>query len=125
MIEIRLVEGRLPADVAFEPPTGCGAVARFDGRVRAVEGESIIRGLHYEAYEPMARSQLERLAAEAIARFGVVAISVWHSTGFVPVAECSFTMIVASKHRKASLEAMDWFIDAMKRDVPIWKEPVT
>jgi molybdopterin synthase catalytic subunit len=42
----------------------------------------------------------------------------------VPVGACSLRLLVAAAHRKPALKAMDEFIDALKRDIPIWKEAV-
>jgi molybdopterin synthase catalytic subunit len=54
----------------------------------------------------------------------VLAIRVEHSRGLVAAQECSFRLQVGAEHRQAALEATNWFIDAMKRDVPIWKYTV-
>lgn len=121
MVRVEIIEGPLAAlaePVAFE---GAGAVVSFDGVVRGVEAGQRIDGLEYEAYRPMADRQLESLAQRVCTDHGLIACLVWHSVGLVGVGEVSFRLVVAGKHRKESLAAMDWFIDTMKRDVPIWK----
>ncbi len=121
-VQVSIVEGPLPA----EPPTrveGAGAVLSFEGVVRPTEAEEPIAGLTYETYDPMAAQQLQRLGRAAVGRFGLLALSVEHSRGWVPNFACSFRLQVASAHRKEALAAMDWFIDRMKQDVPIWKRP--
>ena len=40
------------------------------------------------------------------------------------VGQTSFRLQVSAPHRQPALAAMAHFIDAMKRDVPIWKRPV-
>ena len=72
----------------------------------------------------MATQQLRDLAQELAASHGLTAIIVEHSRGVVPVGQCSFRLRIAATHRKEALEAMELFIDRMKRDVPIWKRPV-
>ncbi len=103
---------------------GAGAVLCFEGVVRPMEADQPIAGLTYETYDPMARQELQRLAREARDRFGLLAVRVEHSRGFVPNHACSFRLRIASVHRQEGLAAMDWFIERMKTTVPIWKRPV-
>lgn len=122
-VHVTIHDGPLPpADDWF--CDGAGALIAFEGVVRPSEDEREITSLSYEAYEPMASRMLHTLAEQAIERFGVLLVIVEHSRGEVPAGACSFRLRVASRHRKEGLAAMDWFIDAMKRDVPIWKSPV-
>lgn len=122
-VQVTIADGPLNAQTAWKPP-GAGAVVTFEGVVRPLEAGQTIAGLRYEVYEPMAQIELERLAQQAIERFGVMAIWVEHSRGIVPAHECSFRLCIGAEHRQAALEATAWFIDAMKRDVPIWKHCV-
>jgi molybdopterin synthase catalytic subunit len=106
------------------PPFSCegaGAVVCFEGRVRALEDGRTIRGLCYEAYEPMARDMLAIVGEETAGRYGLVGLCVEHSKGLVLVGECSFRLQIAGQHRREALAAMSQFINRMKRDVPIWK----
>jgi molybdopterin synthase catalytic subunit len=122
-IEVTIHDG--PLDTALRSKiAGAGALLAFEGVVRAVEDGRPISGLRYQTYDPMAERQLERLAQEAIAEFDLLAVAVEHSRGFVPTGRCSFRLQIASSHRKQALAAMDWYIDRLKRDVPIWKSPV-
>ena len=98
-----------------------GAEVVFDGIVRAVEGDATIEALEYEAHRPMAEQELERLAQRMVDSHGLESVEVWHSVGRVPVGAVSFRLVIRSARRKAALTAMDEFIDAFKRDVPIWK----
>ncbi len=109
------------------PPFACGgagAVVCFEGRVRGLEEGRAIRGLCYEAYEPMADDMLLNIGDEIVARYGLVGLCVEHSRGTVLVGECSFRLRIAGRHRREALAAMSQFIDRMKRDVPIWKTAV-
>jgi len=45
-------------------------------------------------------------------------------TRIVPVQEASVVMAISSVHRKDSLDAIHYCIDAMKASVPIWKQVV-
>ncbi len=106
-----------------------GALVRFDGRVRRMErtecgGERELAALDYEVYEPMASSQLHELAQRVLHAHGLHRVVVLHSRGVVPVGAVSFVLVVESPHRAEALAATVDFIDGLKRDVPIWKQPV-
>ena len=119
-VEVNLTEGPLPPSEPWhvEP---AGAVVCFDGVVRPLEDGQPIRGLYYQTYDPMAERQLKQLAEQTLERYGLIAVRVEHSRGFVPNHACSFRLRIAASHRKEALQATDWFIDQMKRHVPIWK----
>lgn len=100
---------------------GVGAILIFEGVVRRIEEGRDLQSLNYQAYEPMATRQLQRLADELLTRYCLLGIHVEHSVGVVPVGAVSFRLRIASRHRKEGIAAMDEFIDRMKQDVPLWK----
>ena len=124
-----IVEGPIPPpdpdDPHSTPPPGAGALLTFDGVVRPFENDRPIEALDYTAYLPMALTQLRRLAEDAAAAHDLSAIHALHSIGRVPVGACSFRLTVAAPHRADALAAMTGFVDRLKRDVPIWKSPVS
>jgi len=98
-----------------------GAVVVFDGFVRNnFKGRRTLY-LEYEAYEPMARAQMRRIAAEIRAKFAVHRLAIVHRLGRVEIGESSVLIAVSSPHRAAAFDACRWAIDALKRTVPIWK----
>ncbi|RMH13098.1 MAG: molybdenum cofactor biosynthesis protein MoaE [Planctomycetota bacterium] len=123
-IKVRITDGPLPDAPARNADGECGAWVVFEGVVRRDEGGRAISALRYTAYEPMATNQLAELAGSILNTHGLVRVEVEHSRGQVPVGACSFRLSIGSAHRKEALAAMDEFIDRMKQDVPIWKEPV-
>ena len=120
---IRLQGG--PIDVAAlaadARADGDGAVALFVGSVRNVNAGRRVVFLEYEAYGPMAQQEMERIAAEAIARFSVTRVAIVHRIGRVEIGEASVAIAVAAPHRAEALDACRFAIDALKRSVPIWK----
>jgi molybdopterin synthase catalytic subunit len=120
---VRLQDG--PIDVAALAAEvrgdGDGAVSSFLGTVRNVNAGRRVLFLEYEAYAPMAEQEMERIAAEAIARFGVSRVGIVHRLGRLDVGEASVVIAVASPHRAAALDACRFVIDTLKRTVPIWK----
>jgi len=98
-----------------------GAGLEFSGIVRELENGQKISGLCYEAYEPMARAQLERICAELAAKHLCDGIHFIHRLDFVPVGETSLFIRVQARHRQAALALMGELIDRLKADVPVWK----
>ncbi len=99
-----------------------GAIVVFEGIVRDNSRGRRTLYLDYEAYEPMARKQLDQLAAEALQRFQVRDMTVVHRLGRLQIGETSVAIVVASAHRAPGFEACRWMIDTLKKTVPIWKK---
>lgn len=110
-----------PAALASTTPAD-GALCVFTGVVRNEhQGRSVLH-LEYEAYEEMALEQLQRVAEETRARFGVTHVQLVHRLGRMEVGETSVAVAVASPHRKEAFEACRYAIDTLKARVPIWKK---
>ena len=99
-----------------------GAVALFLGTVRDRSAGKRVLYLEYQAYAPMAESEMARIEREAIDRFGVSRVAMVHRTGRLEIGEASVAIAVASPHRAQALEACRYVIDELKRTVPIWKK---
>lgn len=79
--------------------------------------------LEYEAYEPMAIKSMAKICSEIRDKWsGVHHIAIYHRLGLVPVKEASVIIAVGSPHRQDSLEAVAHAIEALKKQVPIWKK---
>ena len=55
-------------------------------------------------------------------RWDVNKICIEHVIGSCPIGESSVMIAISSTHRKESLEAVDFAINELKRNVPIWKK---
>ena len=103
-------------------PPECGATVTLDGYVRQwTRGRNTLY-LLYEAYAPMALSEMRRLGREAHARFEIAHIGIVHRTGRLEIGETSVVISVSAPHRRAAFEACEWAIRELKRTVPIWKK---
>jgi molybdopterin synthase catalytic subunit len=99
-----------------------GAIVSFAGTTRIDNaGRRVIR-LEYEAYEPMALSEMRKLAHEAGIRWEIVRIAIQHRIGAVAIGETSVAIAVAAAHRAEAFEACRFAIDRLKEIVPIWKK---
>ncbi|MFZ0774520.1 MAG: MoaD family protein [Candidatus Sulfotelmatobacter sp.] len=99
-----------------------GAAVVFEGVVRNQTRGRKTLYLDYEAYEEMARQQMETLAEQALAQFQVREVALVHRLGRLEIGETSVLIVVASAHRAAAFDACRWLIDTLKRTVPIWKK---
>lgn len=100
---------------------GDGAVLLFLGVVRdRNEGREVVQ-LEYEAYAPMAESEMEKIALEAAERWQTGPISIAHRVGLLEVGEVSVAIAVAAPHRGEAYEASRYVIEELKKRVPIWK----
>ena len=105
-------------------PPECGATVTLDGYAREwTRGRRTIY-LVYEAYEPMAISEMQRLGVEAHRRFEIAHIGIVHRVGKLEIGETSVVISVSAPHRRAAFQACEWAIRELKRTVPIWKKEV-
>lgn len=102
----------------------CGATVTLDGYAREWTNGRRTLHLFYEAYEPMALRELERLANEAHRRFSIAHIGIVHRLGKLEIGETSVAIAVSAPHRRAAFEACEWAIRELKRTVPIWKKEI-
>jgi len=105
-------------------PASCGAIVTLDGFVRQFTKGRETEYLVYEAYEPMALKEMEKLVARAHEEFEIENVGIVHRLGKLEIGETSVVISVASPHRRAAFEACEWLIKELKRTVPIWKKEV-
>jgi molybdopterin synthase catalytic subunit len=101
-----------------------GGTTLFVGTVRGqTQGRRVLR-LEFEAYAPMAISEMRKIAEQARDRWSAEKIAIHHRTGVLQVGEIAVLIAVATPHRKAAFEACQFAIDTLKETVPIWKKEV-
>jgi molybdopterin synthase catalytic subunit len=120
----RLVEGPIGVDavIAEVADDQAGAIATFQGTVRARSRGRKVVALEYEAYAGMAESVIAEIAEEAKARYELCAVAVTHRLGRVEIGETSVAIAVSAPHRQDALAACKDVIDALKERVPLWKK---
>jgi molybdopterin synthase catalytic subunit len=92
-----------------------------------VRGENLgrrVTELHYEAYDALAISAFEAIAAEAGAAWPGATVAVRHRVGRVAVGEASIVIAAASPHRVEAFRACRYVIERVKQIAPIWKREV-
>lgn len=102
--------------------SGSGGIVTFIGSVRDVSDGKQVDQLDYEAYEPMAISEIEAIIAETEERWPVRAVAVQHRIGTLAVGEDAVVIAVSCPHRGEAFEACRHIIERLKESVPIWKK---
>ncbi|MBY0338474.1 MAG: molybdenum cofactor biosynthesis protein MoaE [Acetobacteraceae bacterium] len=120
----RVVVQEGPFDAAAETAaltqgrTDIGAVASFIGICRADDGLS---AMVLEHYPGMTERALERIAAEAEARWPLTGCTVIHRHGRLEPGAPIVLVLTASAHRQAAFESCAFLMDWLKTKAPFWK----
>jgi MoaE-MoaD fusion protein len=102
---------------------GRGGIVTFTGIVRdETRGRRVVR-LEYEAYAAMAERKLAEIGA-AVARAHDVEVAIVHRVGVLLPGDAAVVIACAAPHRTPAFRACEACIEALKRDVPIWKREV-
>jgi len=95
----------------------------FTGTVRnETRGRRVLR-LEYEAYGPMAERKLAEIGAE-VGRTHGATVAIVHRVGALAPGDAAVVIACAAPHRTPAFRACEACIEALKRDVPIWKREV-
>ena len=101
-----------------------GGTALFVGTVRDHDGgPAPVTRLAYSAH-PTAEGELRRVAEKVAAGHSVTALAAVHRVGDLVVGDLAVVVAVACPHRGEAFDACRRLIDALKREVPIWKHQV-
>ena len=101
--------------------TDIGAVASFTGLVRDTHRGEPVLAMTLEHYPGMTERELERIEAEARARWPLDASLVIHRHGRMLPGEPIVLVATASAHRAAALDACAFLMDWLKTKAPFWK----
>jgi molybdopterin synthase catalytic subunit len=126
MVDIQLkntpLETSDAADYVASPEAG-GTVI-FIGTVRnKTQAKTVVR-LEFEAYEPMAISEMRKIAEQALEKFAIQKVAIHHRIGVLDIGEIPVIIAVGAAHRGAAFDACEYCIDTLKQTVPIWKKEV-
>lgn len=98
-----------------------GAHSLFLGQVRADEKNGgVVQAIDYEAYEEMALQTFHQIREDAFAKYELTCMHIYHSLGRVNAGEISLFVFTSSVHRRAAIEACDYLVERIKREVQVW-----
>lgn len=102
--------------------TDIGAIVSFTGTVRDTAKGEPISEMTLEHYPGMTEKELERIEAEANARWPLQGSLIIHRFGPMKPGENIVLVVTASEHRQAAFEAAEFLMDFLKTDAPFWKK---
>lgn len=102
-----------------------GAVVTFLGQVRESGDRPDVTGLVLEHYAGMTENVLQQHVADACARWELLGIVIVHRVGEMHLGENIVGVVVASAHRQAAFDAVQYLMDFLKNDAPFWKQELT
>ena len=114
--EIRALRGAAPR---------VGAVASFVGVVRDVNDGDAVSRLFLEHYPGMTERELEKICAEARARWEILDTLVVHRVGEMAPTDQIVLVVVTGGHRGEAFAACEFIMDYLKTRAPFWKREDT
>jgi len=103
-----------------------GAIGCFIGIVREDgHDRSRVSHLEYEAYEDVAKPQMEKLRGEICRELGLLDLYIHHIVDRVSVGEDTLYVVAVGRHRSEVFKALERAVDRVKAEVAIWKKEIT
>jgi len=127
---MRVVVQAAPFDMGAElnafaaEQQNAGAVVSFSGIVRDVASGDLQR-MVIEHYPGMTEKALEKIAAEAMARWSLADAFILHRHGEMGAGETIMMVCTAARHRGDAFSAAEFLMDYLKSRAPFWKKEIT
>ena len=102
-----------------------GAIASFVGVVRDLNEGADVAEMTLEHYPGMTEKALEKMIAEASARWDIYDALVVHRVGTLKPSDQIVLVVVASAHRGEAFQACEFLMDYLKTRAPFWKKEKT
>lgn len=105
--------------------TNIGGHDIFLGQVRSdVIDEKTVVAIDYSAYQEMADDVFYEIREAAFAKYDLVCMHIYHSTGIVKSGEICLFVFVSSKHRKDAFDSCREIVEQIKEKSPIWGKEI-
>jgi molybdopterin synthase catalytic subunit len=104
---------------------GIGGVCSFVGLVRDMADGERIGAMTLEHYPAMTEKAVEKIEADARARWPLEASLIVHRYGTLEPGDQIVLVITAAAHRQDAFEACHFLIDWLKTRAPFWKREET
>ncbi len=101
--------------------TNIGAHQIFLGQVRMdeINGKKVV-AIDYSAHEEMANKVFHDIREATFEKFDLTCMHIYHSKGIVKAGEICLFVFVSSKHRKIALQAIEYLVEEIKANVPVF-----
>jgi molybdopterin synthase catalytic subunit len=119
--ELRTTAIAIDEVVARVVRPSAGGIDIFVGVVRDENDGRAVDVLEYEAYEPMALSEMKRIGEGLEREIPGARVAVVHRVGALRVGDVAVVCAASAPHRAEAFTACRALIDRIKHDVPIWK----
>jgi len=113
------------SSVKHQSKTDIGAHNIFLGQVRAdqINGKDVI-AIEYSAYEDMANKKFHDIREATFEKFNLSCMHIYHSLGTVKTGEICLFVFVSSPRRKEVFKALEYVVEKIKADVPVFGKEV-
>ena len=101
-----------------------GATVVFVGSVRNYGKNGLVKEMVYESYIDMAERRLKQIEKIAMKRWDIKEIRIIHRIGPMKLGASSVVIALSTPHSKDAFEACQFILDAIKKEVPIWKKEI-
>ncbi len=125
------VQGAISSDfigtsiAKHQTKTSIGAHNIFLGQVRADEIDgNTVTAIDYTAYEEMANQKFYEIREATFEKFDLTCMHIYHSLGKVNAGEICLFVFVSSPRRKVVFEALEYVVEAIKADVPVFGKEI-
>ncbi|MFT3731611.1 MAG: molybdenum cofactor biosynthesis protein MoaE [Hyphomicrobium sp.] len=102
--------------------TAIGGVALFVGKVRGSSRGQPLVSMTLEHYPGMTEAELERIEAEARARFRLSGSLIVHRVGELKPGDNIVLVIACASHRQDAFAGAEYLMDYLKTRAPFWKK---
>ena len=102
-----------------------GAVASFIGVCRDANDGTAVTKMTLEHYPGMTEKALEKIVAEAKARWDLMEVLVVHRVGELKPTDQIVLVVVTGAHRGEAFAACEFIMDYLKTRAPFWKKEET
>ena len=100
---------------------GAGAIASFTGLVRDAHDGQPVEALWLDHYERITEQVIAEIGDTTRARFALTALVIVHRVGAAAAGQPIVFVAAAAPHRRAAFDAVDFIMDRLKTDAPLWK----
>lgn len=96
----------------------CGAIVSFTGTVRDGGG---VTALDLDHHPSFTEKMIRAIAADALKRFAIADCLIVHRFGSLSPGDPIVVVAAASEHRRSAFDAVDYMMDRLKTEAPLWK----